>query len=188
MEEKITINKNICIGLFISGSMAYFDDDKLEDKPIEHIEECLKKRLFVFRNGTVSFREKLKKTFTKKKKSKKDLELIKKAKFYNQRFLVHNVISNKAWVRLQESVVEHRFAINSFIIALVYKSPDAKKYYGFLQKHLFLLADMEQGASSSQKNHAYGFSSIKIVNLLLKFLQEEIDNYNKNVDCADTFP
>jgi len=178
--EPVTLSKNICIGLFISGSMAYFDDeDRKTETAINEIENGLEKRLTLFRNGTESFRERAKKTLHKKKKSKKDLEIIKKVKFYNHRFLVHSSIANKAWIKLQDNVKGRKFAINSLIIALLHRVPEAKKYYNFSQKSLFSLSGLNPNIPVIEQFHNYSYSSLCIANMLLRYLDEEIAEYNK---------
>jgi hypothetical protein len=178
--EPVTLSKNICIGLFISGSMAYFDDeDRKTETAINEMEACLEKKLTPFRNGTESFRERAKKTLHKKKKSKKDLEIIKKVKFYNHRFLVHSSIANKAWIKLQDNIKCRKFAINSLIIALLYRVPEVKKYYNFSQNSLFSLSGINLNFPVLEWSNNYSYSSLCVANILLKYLDEEITKYNK---------
>jgi len=183
MENNFSISKNICIGLFISGSMAYFDDeDRAKEAAIQDIEESLRKKLEPFRNGTDSFRQKAKKSLSKKKKNKKDLEIMEKIKLYNNRFITHSSIANKAWVRLQDSIKDKKFAINSFIVTLLYRNPEAKKYYNFSNKAIRELSayryDIPISKQIELKMHNYTFSSLQISNKLLNLLEDEIEKYN----------
>jgi len=168
------ISKNICIGLFISGTMAYFEEDRGKE-PILSIERALEKKLFVFRNGTTSFREKAKKAMLKKKKSKKDVEILQKVQFYNERFLLHSKVSDRAWIKLQNVVSGNTFTANALIGAILYKVPEAKKYYSFSPMMINNFLGIDNNKPVYEQFHNYSFRSLKVANLLLKFLDEEIN-------------
>jgi hypothetical protein len=178
----INISKNICVGLILSGCLSYFsEDERKNDKSIIHLEEKLANKLTPFRNGTLSFRDKILKAKAKKKLSSKDKENIKTLNSYNQRFVIHSDIANRAWVRLQDDVKENRLTINHLITSMLHQLPITSKYYSFSIESL----DKLKGNGEGKVGHGYAFSSLKVANKLLAFLDEEIAEYEKNNDVPD---
>lgn len=176
---EMNINKNVCIGLVISGLLQHFDrGEVLRDKHLSGIASKLEKKLSNFRNGTDSFRHKAIMAFNKQKKSKKDIELIEKAKYMNKLYLTHVEISNHTWIEAQKKIGTTEITTTDLIIQLLNKHESAKKYFSFSNE---FLKSYSESSTHKGKNI---FRSLKVANLLLNTLDVEISYHNYNSKVA----
>lgn len=169
----MNISKNVCVGMIITGLISYFDEaEKNNDKAIVEISSKLESKLTVFRYGTDTFKNRVKKAHKKKKKNAKDLELLEKLKGYNKRYVEHSKVSTDVWGKLMTLVKEDKFSINYLIISILKRYPLAKEYYKFSDKSLLALGGTKE---ISKNEHGYAFSSLKVANKILMLLDKEIE-------------
>ena len=162
------INKNVTIGMLISGLISYFEkEEKRDDAALVHIEQRLEKKLSSFRYGTPSFREKVKIAHAKKKKNKKDKELLLRLGSYNDRYKIHSKFAANIWKKLLPLVKDDQFSINYLIIALLQREPATKDYFAFKDEAILAFG----GAKSD--THGYAFSSLRVANKILSLIEQE---------------
>jgi len=178
----VTINKQIVIGLIMSGVVAQLLESEAEDKgtssqiflAVKTVEKKLYKKIYNFKNGGVSFQKKITKILSKKKKNKKDLLVLQKRDMYLSRYKVHVAIANGAWETLKDKTKEDFLSLNHLINSLACR-PDVMVYYNFKKSELLQVI-----GGFNENDNGRPFSSLRVANKLVSSMEDEIAKYQKS--------
>ena len=179
MHNNITIERNLCVGLFILGALGHYNAEEVaKHKPIQYIAQVLHKKHFAIKNGTAEDRLWKNRSFVmdKVRSSPKNREkFIAKGEravlnSFNRenKWMAHANVADTTWVKASKSFkADNTITVNQLILALLRKEPKAMKWYGFNQKKLDKYAD-----SLNQKTHF--IASSRVAGKLLEELDAEI--------------
>ena len=189
MENKVTIKKELCTGLFILGALSYYNNEEVLKYPsIQYIASILHKKHFSIKNGSAEDRILVKEQYIRNevrslgKKAKNEVKIqrlldkhkraVLKAVERNNSWKVHSDIANTSWLKASASFkAESAITVSALILSILRKEPKTLKWYGFNQKKL----DRYQKSSEAKDLHI--FSSSRVATSLLENLDSEVSYY-----------
>jgi hypothetical protein len=159
----IKIDKRLCVGMIILGALGYYSNEEMiKDKHLQYIAKTLRKRHFDIKNG--SAKDRLIRNVLEIQKHKAIWEL-------------HAHISDNAWNNACTKFNDKNYiTVTSLIFAIIKKSPDVQKFYGFTDKKL------KEYYDSSAYKAQHTFASMRVASTLLEMLDFEIAHYYVKLD------
>jgi len=180
------IDRNLCVGMMIVGTLGHYDATEIMKwKSLQYIAATLRKKNFSIKNGSSEDRVWADADYVRKqmhsqpKKAQKiqerGIKAVTRATERYNRWVTHSKIADDAWVRAANSFpATNAITTSALILALINKSPELKKFYGFNQKKL------DKFRNSSEFKDLHFIASGRVASKLLEFLDEEISHYNFN--------
>lgn len=192
LEEYVVVNPKLCVGLFLLGALSHYDKEEVvKHAGIQYIAKVLKKKHYGVKHGSIHEKTWSDEMYVRKQiaphvksnNKKKVIEIQEKyAKAVTQAVRTHNCwiahsqIANSAWGKASDRFAHNNsITVNQLILALLRKSPDAAKWYGFNQKKLDKFEQMD-----TEHKGQFIFSSSKVATQLLAELESEIAYFNHN--------